>query len=299
MHTTLLHYNRIIDNNLKLLPNLANRLKFLCTNYEVFLSTRSKIHEINQTLYPQLKTTKTKKFNSLANLPNTSESDENKEHNNIVTTLPEDLLLTEDERSVLNKGLKFVPVRKNVDQFQVMHDTELFLRCLPLKAHFHDPEEQPSQEIINISSPCEAAYIDNLFPTNSTWSPSTGAHNALDLYIEKCRYEISRILTSTTHTASLIFKDPSGWLYNNSNPEMMSLNLMTKVAKKDLQEGHSQLNSTSYKALSTNQTKSLNKTIIVVIKEEIRRENPPPNATKLYSQHPRTSVFICCLKFIE
>eukprot|EP00794_Sanderia_malayensis_P004198 gene4198-4758_t len=153
---------------------------------------------------------KTKKFNSLANLPNTSESYVNKEHDNIVTTIPEDLLLTEDERSVLNKGLKFVPVRKNVDQFQVMHDTESFFRRLRLKAHFYDPEEQPSQEIINIPSPSEAAYIDNLFPTKSTWSPSTGAHNALDLYVEKCRYEISRIDFSIPYRKSNLSR--SEWL---------------------------------------------------------------------------------------
>ena len=57
------------------------------------------------------------------------------------------------------------------------------------------------------------------------------------------------------------------------------------------QEGHSQLNSPSYKKLDNDPTKSLNNQIINTISEDINYNSLPPNANKLYSQHPRTSLF--------
>ena len=58
-----------------------------------------------------------------------------------------------------------------------------------------------------------------------------------------------------------------------------------------LQEGQSQLQTTSYQKLDKNPTKSFNKTIINFVKEEINNENLPFNASALFLQHPRTSVF--------
>ena len=65
------------------------------------------------------------------------------------------------------------------------------------------------------------------------------------------------------------------------------------VWRKDLymQEGYSQLNSSSYKKLDKDPTKNLNNQIIKAVNEEISSNNLPPNARNLYSQHPRTSLF--------
>ncbi len=63
-----------------------------------------------------------------------------------------------------------------------------------------------------------------------------------------------------------------------------------------LQEGYSQPQTTSYRALDKNPTKSFNKTIINFVKEEINNENLPNNTSALYSQYPRTSVFYILLK---
>ena len=62
-----------------------------------------------------------------------------------VVTIPEDLPLSEPEKSILGKGLNFVPLTKKTDEFTVKEDTEKFLRRVKLKAHFHD-KEQPSDE---------------------------------------------------------------------------------------------------------------------------------------------------------
>ena len=53
----------------------------------------------------------------------------------------------------------------------------------------------------------------------------------------------------------------------------------------------SQLNTSSYAKQTTNATKSFNKTVFNIIKEEIILGNLPENANKLYFKHPRTSVF--------
>ena len=62
-----------------------------------------------------------------------------------VVTIPEDLPLSEPEKSILGKGLNFVPLTKKTDEFTVKEYTEKFLRRVKLKAYFRD-KEQPSDE---------------------------------------------------------------------------------------------------------------------------------------------------------
>ena len=58
-----------------------------------------------------------------------------------VDTIPENLLLSDSEKSVLSKGLNFVPISKKTDEFSVKQDVEKFLRRVQLKAFFHDKED--------------------------------------------------------------------------------------------------------------------------------------------------------------
>ena len=60
---------------------------------------------------------------------------------NTVVTIPENLPLTDSEKSVLSRGLNFVPIAKSTDEFSVMQDFEKFLRRIQLKAFFHDKED--------------------------------------------------------------------------------------------------------------------------------------------------------------
>ena len=61
-------------------------------------------------------------------------------NNSTVVTIPENLPLSDSERSVLSKGLNFVPVAKRIDEFSVKQDVEKFLRRVQLKAFCHDKE---------------------------------------------------------------------------------------------------------------------------------------------------------------
>ena len=58
-----------------------------------------------------------------------------------VVTILENLLLSDSEKSVLSKGLNFVPISKKTDEFSVKQDVEKFLRRVQLKAFFHDKED--------------------------------------------------------------------------------------------------------------------------------------------------------------
>ena len=62
-------------------------------------------------------------------------------HNTVyVVTIPDNLPLTDSEKSVLSKGLNFVPITKRTNEFCVKQDVEKFLRRVQLKAFFHDKE---------------------------------------------------------------------------------------------------------------------------------------------------------------
>ena len=53
----------------------------------------------------------------------------------------ENLPLSTSEKSVLSKGLNFVPISKKLDEFSVKQDVEKFLHHIQLKAFFHDKED--------------------------------------------------------------------------------------------------------------------------------------------------------------
>ena len=146
---------------------------------------------LNQSLYEFLKDLKQKKLNKLIQEQRPARtSPQTAMPRNIVYTMPADLPLTSDERSVLNKGLKFIPRKPTIDEFQAKHDAEAFFRRLLLKAHFHN--QQPDDDQEDSPSP-EVDAIDSLFPKKSTWTPRPGQYSALDLYIDKGSYEISKI----------------------------------------------------------------------------------------------------------
>ena len=68
-------------------------------------------------------------------------SDSSPENLKTVVTIPENLLLSDSEKSVLSKGLNFVPISQKTDEFSVKQDVEKFLRRVQLKAFFHDKED--------------------------------------------------------------------------------------------------------------------------------------------------------------
>lgn len=74
-------------------------------------SIRTKIQKVNSKLFNHLHQIKAHKLEQLTGLPYTCDS--SIESLNTVVTIPENLPLSDAEKSVLSKGLNFVPISKN------------------------------------------------------------------------------------------------------------------------------------------------------------------------------------------
>ena len=68
---------------------------------------------------------KAQKFEQLTGPPITCYS--SLESLSIIITIPENLPLSDAEKSVLRKGLNFVPISKKLDEFSVKQDVEKFV----------------------------------------------------------------------------------------------------------------------------------------------------------------------------
>ena len=107
-------------------------------------------------------------------------SDSSPENLKTVVTIPENLLLSDSEKSVLSKGLNFVPISQKTDEFSVKQDVEKFLRRVQLKAFFHDKEDDS-----NTSN-------KDTFETLQT-RKSKFQFSSLDFFLKKCRHDINKL----------------------------------------------------------------------------------------------------------
>ena len=99
-------------------------------------SIRAKIQDANSKLFKHLHQIKAQKLDQLIGPQVTNDS--SPENLKTVVTIPENLLLSDSEKSVLSKGLNFVPISQKTDEFSVKQDVEKFLRRVQLKAFFSD-----------------------------------------------------------------------------------------------------------------------------------------------------------------
>ena len=115
----------------------------------------------------------------------------------------ENLPLTDSEKSVLSKGLNFVPIAKRTDEFSVKQDVEKFLRRIQLKAFFHDKEDN--------SNASDKDIFETLHVRKSRWTPPEGQFASLDFFIKKCRHDIQKLNSIATLNFPT-FLPKSGWL---------------------------------------------------------------------------------------
>ena len=104
---------------------------------------------------------------------------------NTVITIPENLPLTDSEKSVLSKGLNFVPITKRTNEFSIKQDVEKFLRRVQLKAFFHDKEDD--------SDTSNKDIFETLLVRKSKWTPPEGQFASLDFFTKKCRHDIHKL----------------------------------------------------------------------------------------------------------
>ena len=85
--------------------------------------------------------------------------------------------LSEDETSLLNKGLNFCPTPLRVSTFQLEFDLAMFYRRLRLREYFHNgiqPQDTNTGEV------CRHPFRI----TNKSWTPAKNRQHALEAYIE-------------------------------------------------------------------------------------------------------------------
>ena len=103
----------------------------------------------------------------------------------IIITIPENLPLTDSEKSVLSRGLNFVPIAKSSDEFLVKQDVEKFLRRIQLKAFFHDKQDN--------SNASDKDMFEKLHVRKSKWTLPEGQFASLDFFNKKCRHDIQKL----------------------------------------------------------------------------------------------------------
>ena len=131
----------------------------------LFSDIIDKIRVLNSKLHSFLKDVKASKLPKLFGARSfSSDSTGSANESNLVFIIPPDLPLSDSERSVLAKGLKFVPNSGPIDFFSVKEDTETFFRRLRLRAHFQNKFSTYNNKDI----------FEQLNPKKSYWSPPEG-----------------------------------------------------------------------------------------------------------------------------
>ena len=153
---TISSMKRITDNLTVEMSNCRDALKTECDAL-MYSRITQLIHRLNRQLYERLRRMKNDKINNLCatqSIPTTSEPEIAvsgparipTNMDKLVVTIPGDVPLDEHERSLLAKGVNFIPTTSATDEFQVKEDNEKFFRRLRLKAHFHETSEHTHGE---------------------------------------------------------------------------------------------------------------------------------------------------------
>ena len=144
------------------------------------------INTYNNNFYTYLSTCKDKKINKLKppinnNMVPTGETLNTK----LVVCIPPDLPISTEEKSVLSKGLKFIPLRQNHDTYQLTQDAHHFFRKLRLKLHFSGSSDGGQDQDLDTDDP-----FSDLAKRKSNWTPNPGVSQALELYIKKTEHDL-------------------------------------------------------------------------------------------------------------
>ena len=103
----------------------------------------------------------------------------------LVVTIPADLELSDAEKSMLGKGLTFVPVERKLNEYRTKANCEKFYR-LRLKPHFHGPY---NDDTVVTPDNCFAKFNGRI----STWTPPEGEFSAVDHYIDHCLWSVGAL----------------------------------------------------------------------------------------------------------
>ena len=221
-------------------------------------------------------------------------SDSSPENLKTVVTIPENLLLSDSEKSVLSKGLNFVPISQKTDEFSVKQDVEKFLRRVQLKAFFHDKKDDS-----NISN---EDTFETLQVRKSKWTPPEGQFASLDFFSKKCRHDINKLKFNRNTKFSNLSSEEWSALKSLKKRKDIVIKAADKggavvVWRADLyqKEALRQLSDTSFNAKIDKDLTLINQNIVKnTINDLLAKQELPATAKNLTITTPRTS----CIYFL-
>ena len=213
---------------------------------------------------------------------------------NTVVTIPENLPLTHSEKSVLSKGLNFVPITKRTNEFSIKQDVEKFLLRLQLKAFFHDKEDD--------SDTSNKDIFETLQVRKSKWIPPEGQFASLDFFTKKCRHDIRKLkFNRNTKFPNLSWEEWAALKNLSKRNDIVDKSAdkggAVVVWRSDLyqKEALRQLSDTSFYAKIQKDLTSKNQKLVKdTIQNLIVNQELPDTATNLIINTPRTS----CIYFL-
>ena len=152
---------------------LSCELKGLCI-IEDYRRIAATIHQLNADIYDFLSCLERDKLAALTrSTPVYNAVGTQALPSKLVVTIPDDLPLDEHEKSVLAKGLNYIPTATRTDEYTTRADCEKFFRRMRLQAHFSSEQEtrvtDTSQNV-----PSEDFDFASLKPKTSRWTPPPG-----------------------------------------------------------------------------------------------------------------------------
>ena len=176
---------------------------------------------------------------------------------------------------------------KKSDEFTTRQDVEKFLRCVQLKAFFHDKEDK--------SVNTEKDAFETLTARNSKWTPPEGHFASMHYFIKNCRHDVHKLKPNCNTKLSNLSKEERTALINLKNRNELVIKAADKggttvVWRIDLQLS----DPTFYTKVNKDLTSANQKTVKDTIQELITKQELPATAQNLIITTPRTS----CIYFI-
>lgn len=260
------------------------------TNYPTRTFIIAAVRNANHGLHSSLRITKERKLHNLQDqIPsNTSLSQPNSK---LVVTIPSDLALPDEQRTVLSRGLPYCLLKPSTRPLSTAFDCQRFYRRLRLAAHFSNPSTNwDTQDPTDVRSilPREA----------STWTPSSGVFPALDYYIDKSNKDIAKLKPTPLRHTNLSTVEQKALQDLRQRPDIVIKSAdkggAVVVWRKDLyqEEALRQLGNTQfYESIPSATTKADNTSIRKVITDLISQGKLPQEAKQLIAKEPREPRF--------
>ena len=267
----------------------------------------NRVHDLNSWVHHIASTKKTKKLSSLLPSPplsssdtTTANTDPSSSHDNRVTCIPADLQLSSAEKSILSKGLNFVPLTKKANTTLTHVYLEKFFRTVRWTAVLR---QTPSSGGLDSSEVLSDEDIETPDAFKVLFSRKQGRlpprdFKAVEDFISRVNSDYSNL-------------KPKPLSYSNISPEESAAlkrlhkrdDIVIKPADKGgsvvvwdreayIAEGLRQLsNQDHYQSVHTSALKTHSNQISRVIKDEQVNQNLPPTANLLRVSQPRQSIF--------